>query len=73
MVSPNGRLAAFDRSANGFVRAESFAVAVLCSKQFAEENNLLIHCECVGSAFNSDGKTPSLTAPNPISQYEVIL
>ncbi|NP_001317900.1 Fatty acid synthase [Caenorhabditis elegans] len=73
MVSPNGRLAAFDRSANGFVRAESFAVAVLCSKQFAEENNLLIHCECVGSAFNSDGKTPSLTAPNPISQYEVQL
>uniref|UniRef100_A0A1I7TJV5 Fatty acid synthase n=1 Tax=Caenorhabditis tropicalis TaxID=1561998 RepID=A0A1I7TJV5_9PELO len=73
MVSPNGRLAAFDRSANGFVRAESFAVAVLCSKQFAEENNLRIHCECIGSAFNSDGKTPSLTAPNPISQYEVQL
>ncbi|EGT30644.1 hypothetical protein CAEBREN_18080 [Caenorhabditis brenneri] len=73
MVSPNGRLAAFDRSANGFVRAESFAVAVLCSKQFAEENNLRVHCECIGSAFNSDGKTPSLTAPNPISQYEVQL
>ncbi|UMM41728.1 hypothetical protein L5515_017863 [Caenorhabditis briggsae] len=73
MVSPNGRLAAFDRSANGFVRAESFAVAVLCSKQFAAENNLNIHCECIGSAFNSDGKTPSLTAPNPISQYEVQL
>ncbi|PIC18413.1 hypothetical protein B9Z55_024314 [Caenorhabditis nigoni] len=73
MVSPNGRLAAFDRSANGFVRAESFAVAVLCSKEFATENNLNIHCECIGSAFNSDGKTPSLTAPNPISQYEVQL
>ncbi|CAI2357108.1 unnamed protein product [Caenorhabditis sp. 36 PRJEB53466] len=73
MVSPNGRLAAFDRSANGFVRAESFAVAVLCSKQFAEENNLRVHCDCIGSAFNSDGKTPSLTAPNPISQYEVQL
>uniref|UniRef100_A0A8R1DEI4 Fatty acid synthase n=1 Tax=Caenorhabditis japonica TaxID=281687 RepID=A0A8R1DEI4_CAEJA len=73
MVSPNGRLAAFDRSANGFVRAESFAVAVLCSKKFAEENNLRIHCECIGSAYNSDGRTPSLTAPNPISQYEVQL
>ncbi|CAI5454553.1 unnamed protein product [Caenorhabditis angaria] len=71
MVSPNGRLAAFDRSANGFVRAESFAVAVLCSSKFAIENNLNIHAECIGSAFNSDGKTPSLTAPNPISQHEV--
>ncbi|CAB3410353.1 unnamed protein product [Caenorhabditis bovis] len=73
MVSPNGRLAAFDRSANGFVRAESFAVAVLCSHEYAEQNGLKIHCHCVGSAFNSDGRTPSLTAPNPISQYEVQL
>ncbi|CAD6194340.1 unnamed protein product [Caenorhabditis auriculariae] len=73
MVSPNGRLAAFDRSANGFVRAESFAVAILASREFAKKHALRVLCECVGSAYNSDGKTASLTAPNPIAQHEVQL
>ena len=33
MVSPDGRSAAFDRSANGFVRAESFTVCCFCPRR----------------------------------------
>jgi acyl transferase domain-containing protein len=72
MLSPDGRCATFDESANGYARGEGCGAAVLklVSTATAEFREVLALVR--GTAVNQDGRSSSLTAPNGPSQQEVI-
>ena len=71
MLSPNGRCRALDAAADGYVRGEACAAAVLGTADVlgaASAGCIAI----LGSAVNQDGRSSSLTAPNGPAQQEVI-
>ena len=72
MLSTDGRCKTFDKSANGYVRAEGSGVLLLkpLSKAIADRDN--IHAIIRGSAVNHGGRVNTLTAPNPNAQAELI-
>jgi acyl transferase domain-containing protein len=65
MLSPDGRCAAFAAAANGYVRAEGGAVAVLKPLARARADGDRILAIIAGTAVNQDGHTPGLTVPSP--------
>jgi acyl transferase domain-containing protein len=72
MLSPDGRCATFDESANGFVRAEGCGIVVLkrLDEAIADGDRLL--AVIAGSAINHDGRSSGLTVPNGVAQQVVI-
>lgn len=72
MLSADGRCKTFDASANGYVRSEGAAAIVLKSFQQAIADGDHIYGIIKGTAVNHGGHANSLTAPNPISQANVI-
>ena len=72
MLSPDGHCKTFDKAANGYVRGEGVGVVLLKPLDKAIKDNDQIYGIIKGSAVNHGGKASSLTAPNPISQYELI-
>ena len=72
MLSIDGKCKTFDKSANGYVRAEGAGVVLLkpLSKAIADGDN--IHAIIRGSAVNHGGRVNTLTAPNPNAQAELI-
>ncbi|MEU5397680.1 SDR family NAD(P)-dependent oxidoreductase [Streptomyces sp. NPDC005963] len=73
MLSPRGRCASFDDSADGYVRGEGTGVVVLKPLDRALADGDHVHAVVLGTAVNHSGRSPSLTAPNPQAQAQVIV
>lgn len=72
MLAPGGRCRTFDAEAEGYVRGEGCGIIILKRLSDAEKNNDNILAVIKGTAVNQDGKTNGLTAPNSLSQVNVI-
>ncbi|MHB9858118.1 type I polyketide synthase [Streptomyces sp. YIM S03343] len=72
MMAPDGRCRTFDAGANGFVRGEGCGMVVLkrLSDAVADGDDVLAVIR--GGAANQDGRSTGLTAPNVLSQREVL-
>ncbi|GAA3897334.1 hypothetical protein GCM10022244_04510 [Streptomyces gulbargensis] len=73
MLSARGRCASFDDSADGYVRGEGVGAVVLKPLHRALEDGDPVRAVILGSAVNHGGRSPSLTAPNPQSQAQVVV
>jgi len=71
-LSRQGRGAAFDARADGYVRAEGCVVLVLKRLSDARTHGDTVHAIIRGSAVNHDGRSAGLTAPNGRAQEQVI-
>lgn len=71
-LSPDGYCKSWDARANGYVRAEGSGVVVLKPLSKAIEDGDRIHAVIRGTAINEDGKTSTLTIPNPYAQMEIL-
>lgn len=72
MLSPTGSCKTFDESADGYVRSEGAGVILLKPLAQAIADGNCIHGILKGSAVNHNGKTHTLTYPNPDAQAAVI-
>ncbi|WP_375327252.1 alpha/beta fold hydrolase [Candidatus Tisiphia endosymbiont of Nemotelus uliginosus] len=73
MLSPTGNCKTFDCNADGYVRGEGIAAIMLKPLNKALLDKDHIYGIILGSAVNHGGKANSLTAPNPISQKELLI
>ena len=70
MLAPDGRCKTLDSAADGYVRGEACAAAML---QLMTQDGTSSAIACIlGSAVNQDGRSSSLTAPNGPAQQGVI-
>ena len=72
MMAPDGRSKTFDAAANGFGRGEGCGVVVLKRLADAVRDQDRICAIVRGTAVNQDGRSSTLTAPNGLSQQDVI-
>lgn len=72
VVAADGRSRAFDASAAGFGQGEGCVILVLKPLALAVADRDRIYATIIGSAINHDGRSATLTAPNPRSQAAVI-
>jgi acyl transferase domain-containing protein/NADPH:quinone reductase-like Zn-dependent oxidoreductase len=68
MLSPTGRLSAFDRRANGYVRGEGIGAVLLMRAADALYQGRRTRALIRATASNQDGRTPTLTAPDAMAQ-----
>lgn len=73
MLSPRGRCATFDASADGYARGEGVGVVVLRRLSEALDEGDTVHGVVSGTAVAHGGHAHSLTAPRPAAQAEVIV
>ncbi|MCZ9353748.1 amino acid adenylation domain-containing protein, partial [Streptomyces mutabilis] len=71
-LSPAGRCATFDESADGFVPGEGCGTVLLKPLEQALRDGDRVHAVIEGVAVNNDGRTMGLTTPNPAAQTRVI-
>ncbi|MCP5005244.1 MAG: GNAT family N-acetyltransferase, partial [Planctomycetes bacterium] len=72
MLSPDGVCRVFDKSANGYVRAEGAVILVLKHAQKAIEDGDFIYAVIKGSALNHGGLSGGLMVPNPEKQGDLL-
>ncbi|HZM76985.1 MAG TPA: beta-ketoacyl synthase N-terminal-like domain-containing protein [Candidatus Limnocylindrales bacterium] len=72
-LAPDGRCKTFDARADGYVRGEGVVAIVLKPLSRAVAAGDRIWAVVRGTAVNQDGLTNGVTAPNGISQRDVIL
>lgn len=70
--APDGRCKAFDHRANGFTSGEGVGAVLLKPLATALADGDTVYGVIKGSAFNHDGRTNGIMAPNPQSQTRVI-
>ncbi len=72
MLSPTGRIRAFDRDADGFVRGEGVGVVLLRRLDDARAAGDRIYAVIDATAINQDGRTGTLTEPSPAAQRAML-
>jgi len=72
MMAGDGRCKTFDAAADGYVRSEGCGLVVLklLSEALRDGDNIMSIIR--GSAVNQDGRSNGITAPNGLSQQDVI-
>ncbi|MDQ3116855.1 MAG: acyltransferase domain-containing protein, partial [Verrucomicrobiota bacterium] len=73
MLSPEGRCAAFDESASGFVRGEGAGMVLLKRLSKAIEDGDPIHGVIIGTSINQDGHTNGISLPSPEAQTRLVI
>ncbi|MFD4987452.1 alpha/beta fold hydrolase [Streptomyces sp. NPDC058374] len=73
MLSPDAACKTFDKDADGYVRGEGVGAVLLKPLAAAEADGDHIHAVIRGTAVNHGGRSPSLTAPNPEAQAQVLV
>ncbi|MGF7031547.1 acyl transferase domain-containing protein/acyl carrier protein [Paenibacillus mucilaginosus] len=73
MLSPTGSCKTFDDRADGYVRSEGAGIILLKPLSQALEDGDSIYGVLKGSAVNHNGRTHTLTYPNPQAQADVII
>ena len=68
LLSPEGRCAAFDAGATGFVRGEGAGVVLLKLLEDAQRDGDPILAVLLGSGVNQDGRSASIAVPNQEAQ-----
>ena len=72
MLSPDGKCKTFDEKADGYVRGEGFVSLLIKPLDKAIKDNNKIYAVINKTGINQDGKTASITMPNPKSQMELL-
>src|SRR6476661_2216456 len=72
MLSPEGRCAAFDASASGFVRGEGAGMVLLKRLSRALEDGDPIQSVILGTSINQDGHTNGIWLPSPEAQTRLV-
>jgi acyl transferase domain-containing protein/SAM-dependent methyltransferase/acyl carrier protein len=72
MLSPEGRCAAFDASANGFVRGEGAGMVLLKRLSRAMADGDPIQGVILGTSINQDGHTNGISLPSPEAQTRLV-
>ncbi|MBV1919360.1 MAG: acyltransferase domain-containing protein, partial [Pseudomonadales bacterium] len=72
MMAADGRCKTFSDEADGYVRGEGCGVLVLKRLSDAKKDGDRIYGVIRGSAVNQDGRSNGITAPNGLSQEQVI-
>jgi len=70
--SASGRIRAFDRDADGYVRSDGVGVVVLKRQSDVRPGSELPYTLIRGTAVNQDGQSNGLTAPNRKRQEELL-
>ncbi|KAK3296398.1 uncharacterized protein B0H64DRAFT_461504 [Chaetomium fimeti] len=72
MLSPQGRCAMWDASADGYARGEGIAVVVLKPLSQALRDGDFIHCIIRETGVNQDGRSTGITMPSATAQADLI-
>src|SRR5690242_18839919 len=72
MLSPEGRCAAFDASASGFVRGEGAGMVLLKRLSRAIADGDPIQAVILGTSINQDGHTNGISLPSPEAQTRLV-
>lgn len=72
MLSPKGRCAMWDISADGYARGEGVAAVILKPLSRALQDNDPIECIIRETAVNQDGRSAGLTVPSNLAQSTLI-
>src|ERR1700751_1751580 len=72
MLSPEGRCAAFDASASGFVRGEGAGMVLLKRLSQALADGDPIQGVILGTSINQDGHTNGISLPSPEAQTRLV-